>query len=187
LPQQYRIEATRLFTQIAQAHRGWAVASCGNILSSALLTGMGLYFLGVPGALAFGLIAGFGELVPNVGPLLAALPAVVITLLAEPEKTVYVIGVLILIQTVQSYTLSPLMLRFSVQLPVLVTIIAAIVFGTLFGFLGILVSIPFVADLVVTWNYLNSRREQDTTDYDSANSTPTGQREAIPATGPHAL
>ena len=133
LPKSARLEMTRLFHQIAHAHRGWAVASLANVLSASILTGIGLNLLQVPGAFILGFIAGFGELVPNIGPFIGALPALLITLLVMPEMFIYVALMFVLVQTVQSYTISPQMLRFSIKLPVLVTILSVLVFGLLFG------------------------------------------------------
>jgi predicted PurR-regulated permease PerM len=176
IPKHARLEATRLFNELAQAHRGWALASLSNVASSTIMTGLGLYLLGVPGAFILGFFAGLGELIPNIGPLLGALPALLLTLLGEPDKFFYVVGMFIIVQTIQSYTISPMMLKFSVELPVLVTIISVLVFGMLFGFLGILVAIPLVADMVVVWSYLNRYMEKDTEDYDAVNLPAAGPR-----------
>jgi predicted PurR-regulated permease PerM len=170
LPKHMRLEATKLFNEIAQAHRGWAVASFANIMSSAILTSLGLWLLGVPGALILGFIAGLGEIVPNIGPIAGAVPALLLTLVAEPDKFLYVVGMFVIVQTVQSYTISPMMLKISIEMPVLVTIISVLIFGTLFGLLGVLVAIPFVADAVVIWNYVAKWREKDTLDYDVINA-----------------
>src|SRR5207249_1872803 len=62
---------------------------------------------------------------------------------------------------------------------VLATIISVLVFGTLFGFLGVLVSIPLVADMVVVWRYLNRYLEKDSIDYDEVNSYASGPREVV--------
>jgi putative permease len=181
LPKNIRLDATKLFNDISKAHRGWALASGLNVASSTILTGTGLLILGVPGAFILGFFAGLGELIPNIGPLISALPALLITLLAIPDKFVYVAGMFVVVWTIQGYTISPLMMKFSVALPVLVTIIAVLVFGTLFGVLGILVSIPFVADLVVIWQFAAARREKDCTDYDAVNAVPADCRQAMRA------
>ena len=118
---------------------------------------------------------------PNIGPLLAALPALLFTLVATQDKFLWVVGMFLVVWTIQGYTISPMMMRFSVALPVLVTIIAVLVFGTLFGILGILVSIPLVADAVVMWQFWAARREKDATDYDAVNNMPAVQRQPMRA------
>jgi predicted PurR-regulated permease PerM len=179
LPKHSRLEATRLFTEMSKAHRGWALATLFNVTSSTLMTGVGLWLLGIPGAFLLGFVAGLGEIIPNIGPLMGAVPALIITLLAVPDMFWWVVLMFVVVQTVQSYTLSPMMLKFSVELPVLVTIISVLTFGTLFGFLGILVAIPLVADMVVIWQYVNRYLEKDTEDYDQVNTRAMGAR--VPA------
>jgi predicted PurR-regulated permease PerM len=181
LPKNIRLDATKLFNDISKAHRGWALASAANVASSSILTGTGLFLIGVPGAFILGFFAGLGELIPNIGPLVAAAPAILITLVATPDKFLYVAGMFVVVWTIQGYTISPLMMKFSVKLPVLVTIIAVLVFGTLFGILGILVSIPFVADMVVIWQFSAARLEKDSTDYDAVNAGPADRRQAMRA------
>jgi predicted PurR-regulated permease PerM len=182
LPKHIRLEATKLFHEVSRAHRGWALASVLNIVSSTILTSTGLWFLGVPGAVILGFFAGLGELIPNIGPIAGAMPAVLLTLVAEPDKFIYVVGMFVVVQTIQSYTISPMMLKFSIEMPVLVTIVSVLVFGILFGFLGILVAIPVVADSVVVWNYVAKWREKDTLDYDIINAPPadTAREPAAP-------
>jgi predicted PurR-regulated permease PerM len=179
LPKQSRLETTRVFHEIARAHRGWALASLSNVASSTLMTGMGLWLLGIPGSFVLGLFAGLGELIPNIGPVVGAMPAIVLTLVAQPDMFFYVVGMFIAAQTIQSYTISPLMLKFSVELPVLVTIVSVLVFGLLFGFVGILVAIPLVADMVVLWQYANRYLEKDAEDYDAVNEAPLGARKPM--------
>ncbi len=137
--------------------------------------------IGVPGAFILGFFAGLGELIPNIGPLIAAMPAILFTLVAASDKFFWVLGMFLVVWTIQGYTISPMMMKFSVELPVLVTIIAVLVFGTLFGVLGILVSIPLVADMVVIWQFWAARREKDCTDYDAVNNVPAERRQPMKA------
>lgn len=183
LPKRGRLEATRVFEEMAKAHRGWFLASAANVASASVLTSLGLWLAGVPGGLILGILAGLGELVPNVGPFFGALPSIVIVLVAMPGKLWLVLGMFVVVQTIQSYTISPMVMRFSVELPVLTLIVAVLVMGTLFGALGVAVAIPFTADLVVLWNYLATRLEKDTPDSDTVNSSPAEVRQA-PKVGP---
>jgi putative permease len=172
LPKRSRLEATQLFRDIAKAHRGWALASMANVASATTLIGTGLFVVGIPGAYLLGFIAGLGELIPNIGPILGALPALLFTLVAQPEKFFWVLGMFLVLQTIQSWTISPQMLKFSVELPVLVTILSVLVFGILFGVLGVLVAIPLVTDMVVVWHLISRHIEHDPTEYDVVKTAP---------------
>jgi predicted PurR-regulated permease PerM len=174
IPRHLRLEATLLFREIARAHRGWAFASLCNVTSSSVMLGTGLYLIGIPGAFLLGFVAGLGELIPNFGPVIAAMPAILVALLANPDKFVWVVGLFIVVDSIQGWTISPHMMKFSVKLPVLVTLMSIITFGLLFGLLGVLAAIPIVADLVVVWQYMNRHLEKDTTEYDVVNA-PAGE------------
>ena len=180
LPKRARLEATQLFHEIAKAHRGWALASFANVCSASILLGAGLYLLDVPGALILGVIAGLGELIPNIGPFLGALPAILLTAIADPEKTPYVVGMFIVVQTIQSYTISPQMLKFSVELPVLVTIISVLVFATAVWFSGGAGGHSICRRHGGHMReYANRHLEKDTEDYDAVNDPVDGTRPAI--------
>jgi predicted PurR-regulated permease PerM len=180
LPRSARLDATNLFSAITQAHRGWFLAATGNVISSSTLTAIGLSILGVRGGVVLGVLAGLGELIPNVGPVLFALPAIAVAVIMRPEMLVWVLVMFGVVMTIQGYTISPLMMKVGVRLPVLVTIISVVVMGALFGVLGVLVAIPLSADLVVVWNFVNSKLEKDTTDYDSTNPPQGETRDPVP-------
>ena len=181
LPRHTRLHSTQLFNEIAKAHRGWALASIANVTSSSILNGLGLYFNGIPGAFLLGFIIGLGELIPNIGPIVAALPAIAFTAIALPAKLPQVIATFIVVQTIQSWTITPQVMKFSIKLPVLVTILSVLVFGILFGVVGVLAAIPIVADMVVAWTFANRYLEKDTTDYDVVNPPAEANRAAAPA------
>jgi len=161
LPKRSRRDATQVFEEMAQVHRGWFLASAVNVASASILTTLGLTILGVKGSVVLGIIAGLGELVPNIGPFFGALPALVLVLFTDTHMFLYVVGMFLLVQTIQGYTISPLVMRNNIELPVLAIIISVIVMGTLFGLLGIIIAIPLTADLVVLWNYVNTQLEKD--------------------------
>lgn len=192
LPRHARVEAARVMTTMALAHRGWFFASLCNIGSASLLSCVGLWLCGVPGAVILGVVAGLGELVPNLGPGLAALPAVLVTLVVAPARFLAVLAMFAVVQTIQGYGFSPHVMKHGVDLPPLVTIMAVVVMGVLFGALGVVVAIPLTADLVVLWNYVNSVMERTvlTNGQDSpppaAGPTPLPLPEAPPAAAPPA-
>jgi predicted PurR-regulated permease PerM len=158
------------------------VANVVNVASASILSSIGLWIVGTPAAILLGIFAGFGEIVPNIGPPIAAVPAVLITLLNDPAKTPWVILMFVIVQTIQGYGLSPLVMKHNVELPPLATILAVLGMGTLFGFLGVLVAVPLTADLVVIWNYVNRSLEKrlKQQDNDVTNDPPAEVRERPP-------
>jgi predicted PurR-regulated permease PerM len=128
----------------------------GNLLRCALigiLTGFGLSFLGMPFALMLGVLAGVLDIIVYIGPYLAAAPAVLIALSISPAVTILVILLYILVQSIDSYVITPLLLGKAVDLHPFSVIIAVLIGGRLFGFLGILLGIPVAATLKVLYKY----------------------------------
>ncbi len=173
LPKGARLEATRAFENTSTAHRGWFFSSLANVASSSVLNTVGLTILGMPGALMLGIIAGCGELVPNIGPGVAAIPSLLVALVSPHMHVAYVAIMFVITASIQGYTISPLVMKHGVDMPPLVTIIAVIFMAMLFGILGILVAIPLTADLVVLWNYWNEKYTRiDKVDHDRVNPPP---------------
>ncbi len=101
--------------------------------------------IGLPSALALALLAGVLELVPVLGPALGAIPAVLVSLAAAPDKVLWVIGVSVLIQFLENNVLAPRIMHKTVGVNPVVTLLAIVAFGALFGFAGIVLAIPVAA------------------------------------------
>lgn len=129
--------------------RWWLVGRLSSMLIIAALTTAGLWLLGMPLALVLGLLAGLLEYIPNFGPLLAAIPAVLIALTQGTNQLISVLVLYLAVQAIESYLITPLILKRAVSLPPMVTIAALVFFGVLFGFLGLLFATPLAAVVMV--------------------------------------
>jgi predicted PurR-regulated permease PerM len=105
--------------------------------------------LGIPNAILLGLLMALFESVPLVGPFLGAIPAIIVTMSAAPDKLPWVIGALILIQTLESNLLVPRVMDRSVGVNAIITMLALAAFGALFGLLGALLAVPLAAILQI--------------------------------------
>jgi predicted PurR-regulated permease PerM len=101
--------------------------------------------IGLPNALLLALVAGVMEAVPMVGPLLGAIPAVVIALSVSPSKLVWVIVATIVIQQVENTLLVPRIMRKAVGVNPFVSLLAIFAFNSLLGIAGALMAIPIAA------------------------------------------
>lgn len=101
--------------------------------------------IGLPYALMLALIAGLLEAVPIIGPTLGAVPAILVALSLGPQQTILVIGAAMLIQTLENYLLVPKIMDRSVGLGAVVTLIAIVACGALFGVIGAVFAIPLAA------------------------------------------
>jgi predicted PurR-regulated permease PerM len=110
-----------------------------------IMTTVGLLFLGIPAALVLGLIALFLEFIPFYGPVLSAVPAVAVALLTSGETAFWVIVLYTGIQQSEGHLLQPLVMRGTVRLPPVLTVLVGAFMTILFGFLGLVLAVPLLA------------------------------------------
>ena len=107
-----------------------------------LLVGFGLWLLGVPSAFALGLLAGLLEFIPFAGPILAAVPAVLLALAVGPDLALWVVLLYFAVQQFEGYVLTPLVQQYAVDLPGVVLLFSLLGFGAIFGTLGVILAAP---------------------------------------------
>ncbi len=113
------------------------------------LTWLGLKLLVVPLALPLSLLVMLLGFIPNLGPILAALPAVLIALSVRPMLALYVVMLYTVVQMLEGYVTTPMIQQRSIQMPPALLITAIVAAGLLSGFLGILLATPMTAVLLV--------------------------------------
>jgi predicted PurR-regulated permease PerM len=114
-----------------------------------VLTYLLLSILGIPNALVLALITAVFELIPVIGPILAAVPAIAFAFVdGGATSAVLVAGVYVVIQQLENNLFHPLVVKKIVGIPSLVAIIALIVGAQLAGFLGIVIAVPMAAALM---------------------------------------
>jgi predicted PurR-regulated permease PerM len=145
VPFGYRERLRDVLSVIDDALRRWLLGRFGLMIINGALTAMGLWILRVPLAFTLGLLAGLLNFVPNFGPWIAAIPAVLIAFMQSPRQGVSVAVLYLVLQSVDGYLLTPLVDRRSVELPPVLTITAQVLLGVAFGFVGILLASPLTA------------------------------------------
>ena len=149
-PLAHRDRAREVLHAIGHTLQWWLF---GKAISMALVgtaVFIGLVALGVKMAAALALIAALLDFIPNIGPLLAFIPAALFALLQGPTQVLYVALLYGAIQTVEGYLLTPLIERRTVELPPALTLAALMVGALLFGWVGVLLAAPITAALLVT-------------------------------------
>lgn len=121
------------------------------ILSLAIffITFVGLSILGVKYALFLALIAGMLEVLPYLGPVLSAVPAVLVALIQNPPLALAVIVLYIVVQKTEGYVLVPKIMQRTVGAPPLVVLVSLLVGFKLLGIIGLLLAVPLVGALTV--------------------------------------
>ena len=137
----------------------------GQLLFSLIMgtsAGAALWLFGVLGifpdgrtyAFAFGLFFGLMELIPYVGPLLGALPPIIVALVQDPLTAVWVALLFVALQQLEGHVVAPNVFGRSLRLNPLLVILALLLGGEIYGFLGALVALPIAAVLRETFVYL---------------------------------
>jgi len=122
----------------------------GQILLGVLvgvLVFLGLTLLRIPYALTFALLAAIFELIPIFGPVLASIPPIAVAFLQNPSTALAVIALYVIIQQFENHLIYPLVIRKTVGIPPIITILALIIGAKLGGFFGVLLSVPIMAVL----------------------------------------
>jgi predicted PurR-regulated permease PerM len=145
-----------------KALRLWLKAQLVAMALIGTLTGLGLWVLGVPSALALGLLAGLLEFVPYVGPIIAAIPAILIAVAIDPQLGLWTVLLYIVIQQVEGYAVQPLLQSWAVEIPGAVLLFALLACGGLFGALGIIFAAPLTVVAYVLVKRLYVREALDT-------------------------
>lgn len=127
----------------------WLIGKSLSMLIVGLMTTIGLGLLGIPLAMVLGLIAGLLDFIPYLGPLMAAVPAVLIAFAQSPSDALYTSLLFLAVQTVEGYLLIPLIEQRAIALPPAVTIVVQLLLGSLAGLAGVALATPLTAVIVV--------------------------------------
>jgi predicted PurR-regulated permease PerM len=130
---------------VAAILRGWLLGKAISMLVVGVLTTIGLMALGIPMALTLGLIAFLLDFIPNFGPLLAAIPALLLALTLGPAEVAYVAALYLAVQIIEGYVLTPLVQQKTADLPPALTISAQVVLSVLAGGVGLALVAPLAA------------------------------------------
>lgn len=149
VPHQHRPRMREVLSRLAVILRRWLVTQLIAMVVIGVVTGAALWALGIRGAIALGVIAGILEFIPFLGPIAAAVPAIAMGLLDSPEKALWVVIVFTVIQQAEGHLLIPLLMKDSLDLPPVLTILSQALMTTVFGFLGLLVAVPLLAAVMV--------------------------------------
>jgi predicted PurR-regulated permease PerM len=137
--------------------RRWLGAQLVSMTVVGVLTATGLWLVGVPLALLLGLIAGLFGFVPNIGPILAAIPALLLASTQGGSAVLLTLGVFIVVQGLESYLITPKIQEETVSLPPALLIAAQLTLGVLFGLAGLIFAGPLTAVGMTLTNQLYRR------------------------------
>ena len=123
----------------------WMIGRFIDMLLIGILTGIGLWLLEIPLVLTLSILAGLLTFIPNFGPIISAIPALVLALPGGSDKVFYVIMLYIIIHAIEGYIISPIVQEKTALVPAVLTLVVQIGFGIIFGFLGLAMATPIAA------------------------------------------
>ena len=148
-PELWRHKTREVLTESRQALGGWLAGMTLSAVSVFLLTWAGLAALKVPLALLSGLVCGMLTFVPTIGPTASTLLPLALALLVSPTTVVQVLVLRLVLQNVEAFLITPLLLSRTVNLLPTISLMAQLCLGALLGLPGVLLALPLVVVLQV--------------------------------------
>jgi predicted PurR-regulated permease PerM len=149
LPPRLRGDVGDTLDASGDALRRWLGGQLIAMVVVGACIGIGLWAVGVPLALALGILSGLLDFVPFVGPLLAAVPGLLIAFAQSPQVALYAIAVYTIVQFVEGHLVVPIVQKRAVALPPALTLVAIVAFGIVFGLAGVFFAVPLTVVTVV--------------------------------------
>jgi len=137
-------KAGRLVDEIERKLGGWVRAQTTLMVIVGVMSYFGLLLLGVDFVLPLALLAGMLEIIPNIGPTIAAVPAILAGLVISPMTGLAVLALYFLIQQIENNLIVPQVMARETGVNPLITIIALIIGFRLAGIVGAVLAIPVV-------------------------------------------
>lgn len=159
IPVQNQKRVLLITSQIEEKLGGWFRGQIALCLFIGSITWIGLTFLGLEFALPLALVAGILEIIPTVGPIISAIPAIIVALNTSLNSALIVVTFYIFLQAFENNLLVPRIMQKAVGLHPIVIIVSVIIGSELLGIIGALLAIPFVSFLLILFNSLSKRSE----------------------------
>lgn len=162
-PKRCRPDLSNSLEASARALRKWLLGTLVSMTAISIMVGVVLWLLSVPAFLALALVAGLAQFVPVVGPMLAAVPGVLLALTVSPETAGWAALTYFVASQLEANFLSPVIQQRAVSLPPALTLFAILAMGVLFGPLGIMLAAPLtvVLSVLVVTLYVNGALKEN--------------------------
>ena len=149
VPQNKQAAGSHIMDRISLSLKGWLKGMMLSMILITVLITAGLSIIGIPVAMVLGLITGILEIIPNIGPLIAMAPGVLLSLTVSTNTAILVALLYIISQTIVANIVTPLIQKKMINLPPALTLISQLIMGALSGALGIILAVPILAILFI--------------------------------------
>ncbi len=159
VPPARQADAEDLLNRMGKVLAWWFAGQALSMFVLGTLMTAGLWFLGIPFALVFGVFTALMTFIPNLGPVIAAIPVLLVALTQGIDVTLYALVLIVIIQNVEGLILTPLVHRRIIALPPALVLAALLILATLAGFIGVLVAMPLTAVGLTMVQFLVEKRD----------------------------
>ncbi|MGD8822630.1 MAG: AI-2E family transporter [Anaerolineales bacterium] len=161
IPISRRKRGREVIAGVGNALRWWLVGRVSSMVVVGILTSAGLWAIGAPLPVTLGVIAALFSFVPILGPAAAMIPAILVGLAESFGLAIWVVVIFLGVQGLESYLITPLIQQKAVSIPPALLLSVQIIFGTLFGIMGMLLATPIAvtAIVVIQMLYINDALE----------------------------
>ncbi len=149
IPRHRRPRALHVMHSLSTTIRGWLLGQSFSMAVLGTIVGLGLWLLGVPNAVVLGLFAAIMTFIPNLGPVFAFIPAILVALPLGLMKALYVTIFYIIVQNIEGNFLTPMVQQKVIAVPPVLILSTQLLLYNLIGFLGILLAMPLLACIMV--------------------------------------
>jgi predicted PurR-regulated permease PerM len=144
VPRERRPAFRRMFKLMGERLSGWLWGTLVSMVAVGALAVIAFYVLGTPYPLLLGVLVGLTDIIPIVGPWVGGVVAVAVTLFVDPQTALWVAVAVLVIQEIESNIVRPLVMSRSARLHPFVSLLALLLFGSMFGILGAVLSLPLI-------------------------------------------
>lgn len=148
LPEHRQRYVTDLIARSQKTLSQWLRSQLILMFLIGLMTYVGLRILGIPNALALGMLAGVLEIVPFAGPIIAAIPPIIFAFEISTTTALITLGFFLVIQQIESQILTPVVMKRTFEINPVLVLLALFIGAKLGGIIGILASVPLLALLL---------------------------------------
>uniref|UniRef100_A0A7C2WAR5 AI-2E family transporter n=1 Tax=Thermorudis sp. TaxID=1969470 RepID=A0A7C2WAR5_9BACT len=149
VPPQHRSQARQIGDEIGRRTGAWLMGQLALGAIVYVCTAIGLLIIGVPYPFLLALVAGVGEVVPLVGPIVGGAVAVTVAAFQSPFHLIATLVFYVVLQQIESNVLAPKILSDAVGISPLTVLLALIAGATLMGVVGAVLAVPVAAALQV--------------------------------------
>jgi len=144
VPRERRPAYRRMLSLLGTRLSGWLIGTLVSMLMIGILSTIAFVIIGVPYSILLGVLNGLLSIIPLLGAWIGGLVAILVMLFFDPTRVVWVIVAIVVIQELEGNVVRPMVMSGSAQVHPFVTLLALLLFASMFGILGAILSLPIV-------------------------------------------